>query len=94
MAAYGVIVAEEVTFKVMIDGDLKTRLDQALADRKLSLTAFTAGIVQTFLDQDPLVQSMLAGQIPADDDLVEAALRRISHAGKRMKVAAKRMDGK
>lgn len=71
------LVAEEVTFKVMIDGDLKRRLDDALGDRKISLTAWTAGVVETFLEQDPVVQSMLARQVPPSADLIALVLKRL-----------------
>jgi hypothetical protein len=80
-AGYVTDVAEEVTFKVMIDGELKKRLDDALAERKISLTAWTAGIVETFLEQDALVQSMLAQQIPPSPDLIALILKRLGRRG-------------
>ena len=63
--------------RVRLVDDLKERMDKAFAARKISQVEAVNALVHWFVLQDPMVQAMVLGQIPADDDLIATVLRRL-----------------
>ena len=51
-------------------------LDRALEEKGLTIQAFYGRLSEWVLDQDSLFISVLLGQVPTEEDLVELILRR------------------
>lgn len=58
---------ETDSLRVRLGEDLKPRLDALLADKRITQQAAIVAIIEWLLNQPPLTQSMVLGQIPRDD---------------------------
>jgi hypothetical protein len=77
-------VAKIAHYKTLIEPELKRKLDAALARRRSTLTGFTEAIVSWFIEQDPLVQSLILGQIEPQDQqqIVRLVLQKLEKGGR------------
>jgi hypothetical protein len=75
-----VTCVSQVNLKVLIDADLKARLDQLLERKRISLTAGVDAMVGWLLEQDSLLQSAVLGQVEPKDraDVARLVLKRMA----------------
>ncbi len=71
---------EKEMLRVYLTPSLRACLDELVAEKKSDNTKLVGQLLEWFLEQDSLFQSILLGQVPADDDVAELALARIRAA--------------
>jgi hypothetical protein len=76
-------VAHDENLNYRVPGHLKEKWAGSCEKKRISQTAGIIAVMEFYLAQDEVMQSMILGQIPADDDLIELVLKRVQERGKR-----------
>jgi hypothetical protein len=69
---------KEKSIRLPIDAQRMEAWEKLLDEKQITQQAALLAMIDWVVAQDPLVQSMVLGQIPASDDLVRVALRRMA----------------
>jgi hypothetical protein len=72
------LVADKENFRFRLDGKLKEEFMEMCEQRKISQQEAISAVIGWIVNADDLMQSMILGQLPATDDLVQIVLRRMS----------------
>lgn len=65
------------SFRIRVSPVLKDRYGEMCGARKISEQDAGNALLAWIVEQEPEVQAMILGQLPANDDLVETVLRRM-----------------
>ncbi len=71
------VVPETKSVRLVLEGERLEAWESLLAEKQVSQQAAMVKLIDYILAQDSVAQSMILGQIPASDDLIELALRRM-----------------
>lgn len=80
-ANVGLVNKEEKGFKVDLSVDLIEKINALADDRGMKNKAVASRVLTWFLTQRADVQSVILGQIPADDEFLELVIRRLGDPG-------------
>jgi len=77
-------MAETEHIRIRVKPDLKQRWDKVLADRKISQQEAVVALMEWASRQEPILQTMLFGQVPESDqaELARIVLRRLGQPAK------------
>lgn len=78
------VAAPEENLRIRVPLPLKGKWDNVTTAHKISQQAAALALMEWFVQQDPMLRSMVLGQIPEVDpsDLAKLALRRLAAGGR------------